>query len=78
MVCVVQAVINIDEKANRVLNIVEAKHGLKDKSQAINKVVFECEEAFLEPELRPDYKERIDKISEGKHFSKKHFLEEVL
>ncbi len=36
-----QAVINIDENTNRVLNIVKAKFGLKDKSQAITLVVSE-------------------------------------
>ena len=39
----VQAVINIDEHSNRILNIVKAKHGLNDKSQAINLVVREYE-----------------------------------
>tara|TARA_Y100000310_G_scaffold276920_1_gene294417 strand:+ start:1573 stop:1689 length:117 start_codon:yes stop_codon:yes gene_type:complete len=37
----VQAVININEHVNRVLNIVKAKFGLKDKSQAIDLVVNE-------------------------------------
>ncbi len=37
----VQAVINIPERANRVLNIVKAKFGLKNKSEAINLVVEE-------------------------------------
>ena len=35
----VQAMINIDEEANSVLNIIKAKYGLKDKSEAINLVV---------------------------------------
>ena len=42
----VQAIINISEKTNRVLNIVKAKYGLKDKSQAIDKFVEEHEEEF--------------------------------
>lgn len=73
----VQAVINIDEKANRVLNIVKAKFGLKDKSQAINMVVHEYEESFLEPELRPEYKAKLAKIMKGKHLSRKEFEKEV-
>ena len=51
----VQAMININEEANKVLNIVKAKYGLKDKSEAINIVVKEYEQEFLEPELRPEY-----------------------
>ena len=66
----VQAVINIDEHANRVLNIVKAKHGLRDKSQAINLVVQEYEQSFLEPELRPEYRIKLAKIVKGRHFSR--------
>jgi hypothetical protein len=62
----VQAVINIEENANRVLNIVKAKFGLKDKSQAINLVVHEYEESFLEPELRPEYVKKLNKIKQQK------------
>ena len=63
----VQAMINIEENTNRVLNIVKAKYGLKDKSEAINLVVGEYEEGFLEPQLRPEYIEKLKKIVKGKH-----------
>lgn len=58
----VQAVIDIPEKVNRVLNIVKAKYGLKDKSQAIELVVNEYEQESLEPELRPEYVEKLKRI----------------
>ena len=58
----VLAVINIDEKTNRVLNIVKAKFGLKDKSQAISLVVNEYEQNVLEPELRPEYVKKALRI----------------
>ena len=45
--------------------MVKAKYGLKDKSEAINYVVEVFEENFLEPELRPEYVEKI------KHIEKK-------
>ncbi|MBA3064712.1 DUF2683 domain-containing protein [Candidatus Woesearchaeota archaeon] len=66
----VQAVINIDENTNRVLNIVKAKFGLKDKSHAINIVVNEYEENFLEPQLRPEYISKLKRIKKQKgiHF----------
>jgi len=73
----VQAVINIEENTNRVLNIVKAKFGLKDKSQAINIVVNEYEENFLEPQLRPEYVDKLNKIMKGKHVSRKE-LDEAL
>jgi len=62
----VQAVINITENANRVLNIIKAKHGLKDKSQAIEIVIKDYEANCLEPELRPEYIGKIKKIDKGK------------
>ena len=73
----VQAVINIDEKTNMILNVVKAKFGLKDKSQAINLVVNEYEQTSLEPNLRPEYKVKLDKIVKGKHVSRKDFEKEV-
>ncbi|MBR9693447.1 DUF2683 family protein [Candidatus Woesearchaeota archaeon] len=62
----VQAMIKIGEQTNRVLNIVKAKYGLKDKSRAIELVVSGYESEFLEPELRPEYVEKIKKIKKGK------------
>jgi hypothetical protein len=52
----VKAMIDIDENANRILNIVKAKFGLKDKSQAINMMAKEYGQVVLEPELRPELK----------------------
>jgi hypothetical protein len=50
MVYMVQAIINIDERTNRILNIIKAKYVLKDKSAAINKMAEEYENMILEPE----------------------------
>ncbi len=65
----VQAVINIDERANRVLNMVKAKYGFRDKSQAIGYVVSEYEENLLEPELRPEFIEKIQAIERRGKFN---------
>ncbi len=62
----VQAIIDIDEHANRVLNIVKAKFGLRDKSQAIEIMAEQYEEDILEPELRPEYIEKARKIMKQK------------
>jgi hypothetical protein len=43
----VKAMIDISEHANRLLNMVKAKHGLKTKSQAIEKMAQEYERAVL-------------------------------
>ena len=62
----VQAIINIDDETNRVLNIVKAKFGLKDKSEAIDMMAQQYEESILEPELRPEYIEKAKKIMKNK------------
>jgi hypothetical protein len=60
----VQAMIEIPKEANRILNIVKARYSLKTKSEAIAKIVIECCEQIIEPELRPEYLERLKKIEE--------------
>ncbi|MBS3102809.1 DUF2683 family protein [Candidatus Woesearchaeota archaeon] len=57
----VQAIIDIEDRTNRILNIVKAKYGLKDKSQAIDLMAREYEEDIMEPELRPEYIEKMKK-----------------
>jgi len=49
----VKAIITISDNANRVLNIVKARYGLKDKSAAIELVVLEYSQKILEPHLCP-------------------------
>ena len=71
----VQAMININEEVNRVLNIIKAKYGLKDKSEAINLVVKEYEESFLELELRPEYVEKLNRIKKQKGIQFKNMAE---
>ena len=62
----VQALVELDENANRVLNIVKAKFGLKDKSEAIKTLINYYVENEDEPELRADFIERIKKAEKGK------------
>ena len=69
----VQALIELDENANRVLNIVKAKLGLNDKSEAIKAVIQYYIEREAEPELRPDFIERIKKAEKGKFVKVSNF-----
>ncbi len=71
----VQALVNISEGANRILNIIKAKYGLRDKSEAINKMAEEYGLQILEPELRPEYIEKLEKISEERAIKVKSFAE---
>lgn len=73
----VQAFIDINERANRLLNILKAKYGLKDKSQAIERMAEEYEEKILEPELKPEYIEKIRKIEAQGKFTKYATLKQL-
>ena len=65
----VQAIINLNEREDRVLNIVKGKFGLKNKSDAVNLIITEYEEEILEPELRPEFIEEMKKIEKEKPIS---------
>ena len=65
----VQAIINIEEETNRVLNIVKAKFGLKDKSEAIDMMAQQYEREILEPQLRPEYVEKLKGVKKEKGIS---------
>lgn len=58
----VKAIVDISNEANRVINIVKAEYGLKDKSQAIDKMAREYEEFVFEPKLKASYIEKLKKI----------------
>ncbi|MBI3051318.1 DUF2683 family protein [Candidatus Woesearchaeota archaeon] len=62
----VQALVELDENTNRVLNIVKAKYNLRDKGEAIKRVVSEYIEMEDEPELRPEFIEKMKRISQQK------------
>lgn len=62
----VNALVKLDENTNRVLNIVKAKYGLKDKGEAIKVVVKEYVEMGNEPELRPEFIEKMKRIEKEK------------
>lgn len=57
----VQALVQLDEETNKVLNVVKAKNGLKDKAAAIEFVVHKFVE-LEEPELSPEFVEKMKKI----------------
>ncbi len=61
-----QALIKLNENINRVLNIVKAKYDLKDKSEAIEFIVKKYIEYENEPELKPEFIRKINKIKKEK------------
>ncbi|MBI2669403.1 DUF2683 family protein [Candidatus Woesearchaeota archaeon] len=62
----VQALVELDDNTNRVLNIVKAKHGLKDKGETIQFIVSEYVELESEPELRPEFIQKMQEIEKQK------------
>ncbi len=70
----VKAMIEINENTNRVLNIVKAKYGLQDKAQAIELVVSRYIEMEDEPELRPEFIEKIREIENQESIKVRDFL----
>ena len=69
----VQALVELNENTNRVLNVVKAKYGLKDKGEAIQFVVTKYIEEENEPELRPDFIEKMKLIEKQKSIQVKDF-----
>ncbi len=62
-----QNIFNLGEDADKILGIVKAQHGLKNKNQAMEFILKIYGESFLEPEIRPEYLKKLIKISKGKH-----------
>jgi len=61
----VQALVTLDEETNKVLNVVKAKNGLKDKAEAIEFIVHKFVE-LEEPELKPEFAEKMKRIAKQK------------
>ena len=77
----VQALVELDENTNRVLNIVKAKFEFKDKSEAIKFIVLKYIDSEYEPELRPEFIKKIEEIKKQKSirvndFAKRYDLKE--
>ncbi len=73
----VKSVIDLSERENRIVNIVKAKYGLKDKSQALSIILKRYEECELEPELKPEFvKEIEDARVHGKFVKVRDFADE--
>lgn len=61
----VSARVELSEHTNRILGVIKAKYGLKDKSEAINKFAEMYGEEFVEKEANEKYiKEMINGVKE--------------
>ena len=58
----VKAIVEIDEEANDVINVLKAQYGLRDKSQAINEMAKQYKALVLESGIRPEYLKKLERI----------------
>jgi len=65
----ISARLTLDEYTNRVLNVIKAKFGLRDKSEALNKFVEMYGDDFVEKEATDKYIKKIIDIDE-RHIKK--------
>ena len=73
----VNAMIDISHRTNRVLAIIKAKYGLQKKSQAIDRMAQEYEEQLLEPQLRPEVVKEINDIEKRGKFRRIRGIREI-
>jgi len=66
----VKNIIELGEEENRIINIVKAKYGFKDKSQALSVIIKRYGESELEPQLRPEFIAEIEETVKKDKFIK--------
>jgi len=65
----ISARIELNEYANKVINMIKIKFGLKDKSEALNKFIELYGEDVIENEASEEYSKKIIEIANN-HFKK--------
>ncbi|MBI2084601.1 MAG: DUF2683 family protein [Candidatus Aenigmarchaeota archaeon] len=70
----VKAIVDINKEANKVLNVLKAQYGLRDKSEAINKMAKDYKTyVSIEPKLRPEFIRKMLKRQKEKTIRIKDF-----
>ena len=60
------AIVNLTEENNRLLNIIKAHFGIKNKSDAINFVVEKFPKEGIGLQVRPEYVRKLNRIMKQK------------
>lgn len=71
----VQALMTLDDKTSRIINVIKAKYDLKDKAEAVRWMSVQFEDVLSEFEVRPEYLEKLHKIEKEKMISCKNMTE---
>lgn len=58
----VDARVQLKEYSNRVIAVVKAKYGLRDKSEALNRFIETYGPEEVEPEVKDSYMRKLDRI----------------
>ena len=69
----VKMMLTLTEHEKRVVDIVKGQQGFKNKNQAIAHIIKEYEMEFLEPELRPEFIEKMKRIEKEPTVKIKNF-----
>jgi hypothetical protein len=64
----VQAIIDVPKRTNQIISIVKAQFDLRDKSEAISKIVQIYEDTFFDPELKPEFVAEMKHIEQNGKF----------
>ncbi|MEX0920986.1 MAG: DUF2683 family protein [Candidatus Pacearchaeota archaeon] len=72
----VKATIDIPEEENRILNIVKGKYGFKNKEEALI-FILKGYKKNLEPEIRPEYIDKLKKIEKEGVFEEFNSIDEL-
>lgn len=70
----VKAIVEISERANRIINIIKAKEDLNDKSDAINLIIETYSKECMEPEFRPEFIKELLEAQKEKTVKVKDFV----
>ncbi len=60
-----KSVVDLSEHANRIVNVVKARDGLRGKNEALEVIVAAYEERILDPTLRPEFVEGLQQVRRG-------------
>lgn len=72
-----KVVINLSNRADRIVNIVMVQEGLRERSEAIERIIEAYEEYLLEPCLQPALVAEVERSRKGR-FHKVKDLSEIL
>ncbi len=56
----VSAQIELTDHESSVVNVVKAKYGFRNRNDAVRYIIHQFEAEFLEPELRPEFVNRME------------------